>query len=114
MCAATLTAKTPLPQDMPFAARKQAIADFVHDALVLSYRFAQTEEGRAAVMTGDVTRYWFVFWKSPVWCGWVLTCGACGRFYVLSLHSIFPQLDELEDVLEEMYGRLEESLHTFT
>lgn len=58
MCASSLATKTPLPQDMPFLGRKKAIADFVHDALVLSHRFAQTDEGQMAVRTGDVTRYW--------------------------------------------------------
>ncbi|KAG8991644.1 hypothetical protein FRB93_002631 [Tulasnella sp. JGI-2019a] len=89
MCASTLNAKTPLPQDMPFLGRHKALADLVHDGLVLSYRFANTEEGRLAARTGDFTRYWF---------------------YVVSVNSIFPQLDEFEAILEEMFGRLEDSL----
>ncbi|KAG8888780.1 hypothetical protein FRB98_006792 [Tulasnella sp. 332] len=89
MCAATLNAKTPLPEDMPFLGRHKALADLVHDGLLLSYRFANTEEGRRAARTDDFTRYWF---------------------YVVSLNSIFPQLDDFEVILEEMFGRLEDRL----
>lgn len=60
MCAASLTSKLPLPQEMPMMDRNIAMADFVHDALILSYRFARTEEGRKAVRTGEFTRYWYV------------------------------------------------------
>ncbi|KAG8991643.1 hypothetical protein FRB94_000915 [Tulasnella sp. JGI-2019a] len=89
MCAASLTSKLPLPQDLPWIGRSTALADFVHDALVLSYRFARTEEGRQAVRSGEFTRYWFL---------------------VLSTNSIFPQLEELEAVVKGMFGKLEDSL----
>ncbi|KAG8888779.1 hypothetical protein FRB98_006791 [Tulasnella sp. 332] len=89
MCAASLTSKLPLAQDMPWAGRNTALSDFVHDALVLSYRFGKTEEGKQAVRNGELTRYWF---------------------YILSINSIFPQLDELEMVVKGMFGKLEDSL----
>jgi len=88
-CASALSSKLPLPQDMPLVGRQAATADFLHDALLLSYRFALTEEGRQVVRSGDLTRYWF---------------------YVLSVYTIFPQLDELELVVKDMFGHLEDSL----
>lgn len=63
--------------------------EFLHDALLLSYRFARTEHGRQAIKSGDFTRYWF---------------------FVLSVNSTYAQLDELETVVKEMFGSLEDTL----
>jgi len=74
---------------LPHTGRNAFLSEFLHDALVLSYRFAKTEEGRRAIKSGDFTRYWF---------------------FVLSMNSTYRQLDELETVVKEMFGNLEDSL----
>ncbi|KAG8908778.1 hypothetical protein FRB99_003016 [Tulasnella sp. 403] len=87
--AASLASKQPLPSDVPRIEWANMLPDFLHDALVLSHRFAQTPEGQDAVRKGEFTRYWF---------------------FVLAITSIYPQLIEIQDVCHIMFGKLEDSL----
>jgi len=57
LCAASMASKLPLPLEIPKPGK--LVSDLVHDALLLSSRFAKTEEGKEAVRSGDFARYWF-------------------------------------------------------
>ncbi|KAG8952106.1 hypothetical protein FRC04_005106 [Tulasnella sp. 424] len=86
---AALATKMPLTSDVPRHEWNTFLPDFLHDALVLSHRFAKTPEGQRALQCGEFTRYWF---------------------YVLNVTSIFPQLREIQDVCQLLFGKLEETL----
>ncbi|KAG8964460.1 hypothetical protein FRC03_001776 [Tulasnella sp. 419] len=61
LCAASLSSKLPLPHDLPRAETASIIPDFIHDALVLSHRFAMTPEGQRSIHeNGEFLRYWQV------------------------------------------------------
>ncbi|KAG8934607.1 hypothetical protein FRC01_001708 [Tulasnella sp. 417] len=89
LSAASLATKMPLSSDIPRHEWNTFLPDFLHDALVLSHRFAKTPGGQKAVQCGEFTRYWF---------------------YVLNITSIYPQLREIQDVCQLLFGKLEETL----
>lgn len=55
-----MTSRLPVTSDNHPAELTNLLPDFLHDALVLSHRFASTEEGKEAVRCGEFTRYWWV------------------------------------------------------
>ncbi|KZT61407.1 hypothetical protein CALCODRAFT_491212 [Calocera cornea HHB12733] len=87
LAATSMASKIPLPIETPNPGR--LASDLVHDALLLSSRYAKTDEGREIVKTGDFARYWF---------------------FLLVNMSALTHVANIEDACREIYGTFEDKM----
>ncbi|KZT61392.1 hypothetical protein CALCODRAFT_447337 [Calocera cornea HHB12733] len=87
LAAASMASKIPLPLEIPRPGK--LVSELVHDALVLSSRFAKTEEGRESVKSGGFARYWF---------------------FLLVMTSACRQVEYVEDGCRMIYGSFEDKM----
>ncbi|KZV83005.1 hypothetical protein EXIGLDRAFT_843280 [Exidia glandulosa HHB12029] len=89
-CAASLASKAPLPGETPAKLLMTGnVGDFLHDAMLISSHISRTEEGKEAIMNGELTRYWA---------------------YVMTITSLSEQLITLEETCHELCGDLDATL----
>ncbi|KZO91193.1 hypothetical protein CALVIDRAFT_542043 [Calocera viscosa TUFC12733] len=88
LAAASMSSKIPLPLEIPKPGK--LVSELVHDALVLSSRFAKTEEGRESVKSGEFARYWF---------------------FLLVMTSSCVQVEFVEDGCRMIHGSFEDKVH---
>ncbi|KAM0793556.1 hypothetical protein ACM66B_000993 [Microbotryomycetes sp. NB124-2] len=82
----SLATKAPLPHDLP--TMLTAARNIQHDALVLSKRLSQTQEGKEIVKSQAFLRYWF---------------------YIVSYSGVSYNLESMEAELRSLLGTVEES-----
>ncbi|KZO91191.1 hypothetical protein CALVIDRAFT_602427 [Calocera viscosa TUFC12733] len=87
LAATSMASKIPLPLETPNPGR--LVSDLVHDALLISFRYAKTEEGREIVQSGDFARYWF---------------------FLLVNMSALQHVADIEDACREIYGTFEDKM----
>ncbi|EJU01750.1 hypothetical protein DACRYDRAFT_116214 [Dacryopinax primogenitus] len=87
LAAASMASKMPLPLEVPKAGK--LISEMMHDALLLSSRFAKTDEGRETVKSGEFARYWF---------------------FLLVMTSACRQVSSIEEGCRLMYGSFEDKV----
>ncbi|EGG03448.1 uncharacterized protein MELLADRAFT_90177 [Melampsora larici-populina 98AG31] len=92
LCTSTLQSKFPLPKNLPKG--KDHSIEFFHDGLLLSIRLIQkfskskTRSDESKILTNrELTRYWS---------------------YLLSMISIFEQLEEIENATQILFGNMED------
>ncbi|GAA5863516.1 hypothetical protein JCM1840_000049 [Sporobolomyces johnsonii] len=85
LVATSLSTKQPLPSLPSMVSTARNVQ---HDALVLSHRLVQTEEGRAIIHSSALHGYWF---------------------YLVAYTSISYLLEGMEGDLRELFGQVEES-----
>ncbi|KAF8585693.1 hypothetical protein K439DRAFT_1660110 [Ramaria rubella] len=90
LVASSLQSKAPLPQVTPLSMlSNKDRADFIHDCLVLSARFAKTEEGRRSIRSREFMRY---------------------VSFLLCSTAITEPVKVMEAASKELYGELENKL----
>ncbi|EJU01760.1 hypothetical protein DACRYDRAFT_116219 [Dacryopinax primogenitus] len=87
LVATSVASKIPLPIETPNPGRMTS--DLVHDALLVSTRYTNTEEGRKTVKTGGFARYWF---------------------FLLANMSACAHVANIEDACREIYGTFEDKM----
>ncbi|KZV97308.1 hypothetical protein EXIGLDRAFT_764598 [Exidia glandulosa HHB12029] len=89
-CASSLASKAPLPSETPAKLfLKGNMGDFLHDAMLISSHMSRTEEGKEAILNGELTRYWA---------------------YVMTITSLSEQLITLEETCHELFGDVDSTL----
>ncbi|GAA5972386.1 hypothetical protein JCM11641_002434 [Rhodosporidiobolus odoratus] len=86
LTATSLSTKQPLPSELP--SMVSTTRNIQHDAIVLSHRLAQTEEGRKIVNSQVYLRYWH---------------------FLVSFSSIAYFLEGMEADLRDLFGAVEDS-----
>ncbi|KAF8591763.1 hypothetical protein K439DRAFT_1326105 [Ramaria rubella] len=90
LVASSLQSKAPLPHVTPLSMMSDKDrADFIHDCLVLSARFAETEEGRRSIRSREFMRY---------------------VSFLLCSTAIIEPVTAMEVASKELYGELEDTL----